>query len=167
MMNHLPEPVDDQEIMEMFNYADKDRDGRINFEEFLVMITPVKVPEAPIMYDKPIQLNNNNNNNILANDTMADKTDPPNMATKTQDMSEVDKTNIMKGQNSQKISLPLPAPEEPITSEKSSRQEIRAANTTTPTTIMTAAATLTTTTTAITAAIPSDSIPVAKLVTTA
>ena len=37
MMTHLPEPVTDQEIMEMFNYADKDRDGRINFEEFLVI----------------------------------------------------------------------------------------------------------------------------------
>ena len=37
MMTHLPEPVTDQEIMEMFNYADKDRDGRINFKEFLVI----------------------------------------------------------------------------------------------------------------------------------
>ena len=38
MMTHLPEPVGDQEIMEMFSYADKDRDGRINFEEFLVIL---------------------------------------------------------------------------------------------------------------------------------
>ena len=52
MMNHLPEPVAEQEIIEMFNYADKDRDGRINFEEFLVM-TPIKVPDAPIIYAKP------------------------------------------------------------------------------------------------------------------
>ena len=37
MMTHLPEPVADQEILEMFNFADKDRDGRINFEEFLVI----------------------------------------------------------------------------------------------------------------------------------
>ena len=38
MMTHLPEPVADQDIMEMFNYADKDRDGRISYEEFLVFL---------------------------------------------------------------------------------------------------------------------------------
>ena len=30
----------------MFNYADKNRDGKISWEEFLVMITPVKLQEA-------------------------------------------------------------------------------------------------------------------------
>ena len=75
MMNHLPEPVDDQEIMEMFKYADKDRDGRINFEEFLVMITPVKVPDAPIIYAKPKKPNNNKKNTVLANGT-TDNTNP-------------------------------------------------------------------------------------------
>ena len=159
MMNHLPEPVDDQEIMEMFNYADKDRDGRINFEEFLVMITPVKVPDAPIIYAKSKQPNNNNENNILATG-IPNKNDPASMATKTQDISHVDKTNMTKG----RISPPPQAPEEPITSEKSSTQEIRAANTTITTQIMIATTTVTTTTTANTT---SDNIPVATLVTTA
>jgi hypothetical protein len=43
MMTHLPEPVSEQDIMEMFSFADKDRDGRISYDEFLIMITPVKV----------------------------------------------------------------------------------------------------------------------------
>ena len=138
----------------MTKYADKDRDGRINFEEFLVMITPVKVVDAPIIYAKPKQPNN-----ILANGT-ADKKDPVSMATEYQDMSEVDKTNITNVKKSQKISPPPPAPVEPITSEKSSTQEIRAENITNSTMIMTATVTTTANTT-------SDSIPVAILVTTA
>ena len=32
-----------QEILEMFTMADKDEDGKINYEEFLIMITPRKV----------------------------------------------------------------------------------------------------------------------------
>ena len=68
-----------------------------------------------LIYAKPKQQNNNKKNNILSNDTMADS-----MATKTQDMSEVEKTNMTKGKKSQKISPPPLAPEEPITSEKSS-----------------------------------------------
>ena len=36
MMSHLPEHVPDNEIIEMFKYADKDRDGRISYDEFLV-----------------------------------------------------------------------------------------------------------------------------------
>ena len=152
MMNHLPEPVAEQEIMEMFNYADKDRDGRINFEEFLVMITPVKVPDAPIIYAKPNQLNKNNKNTVLANGT-ADHEGPARLATDTQDISEVDKTKMVKGKNSRKISFPPPAPEEPVRSEKSCTQEI-----TIPTTISTAAATATT---------ESNNVPVATLVTTA
>ena len=36
MMSHLPEHVPDTEILEMFKYADKDRDGRISYDEFLV-----------------------------------------------------------------------------------------------------------------------------------
>ena len=36
MMSHLPEHVPDTEIREMFMYADKDRDGRISYDEFLV-----------------------------------------------------------------------------------------------------------------------------------
>ena len=29
--------------MEMFTFADKDRDRKISYDEFLIMITPVKV----------------------------------------------------------------------------------------------------------------------------
>ena len=36
MMSHLPEHVPEHEIIEMFKFADKDRDGRISYEEFLV-----------------------------------------------------------------------------------------------------------------------------------
>lgn len=36
MMSHLPEHVPDQEILEMFSFADKDCDGRISYDEFLV-----------------------------------------------------------------------------------------------------------------------------------
>ena len=60
MMTHLPEPVSEQDIMEMFrfkedfhihrkfcnlyfSYADKNKDGQISYDEFLIMITPVKV----------------------------------------------------------------------------------------------------------------------------
>ena len=146
----------------MTKYADKDRDGRINFEEFLVMITPVKVPDAPIIYAKPKQPNNNNKNNILANGTMADMKDPTSNNSKTQDLSEVDETNMTKGNNSPKISPPPGAPEEPKSSEKGSTQEIRAAETTTTTQIMTATATLATTANTI-----SDNIAVTTLVTTA
>ena len=37
-----------QEILEMFTLADQDEDGKINYEEFLIMITPRKVAIDPI-----------------------------------------------------------------------------------------------------------------------
>merc|ERR1711892_1160830 len=46
MMTNLPEPVSDQEILEMFSFADKNNDGKISWEEFLVMITPVRIQET-------------------------------------------------------------------------------------------------------------------------
>ena len=46
MMSGLPEQVAEQEIEEMFQFADQDSDGRIGWEEFLLMITPVKMVEA-------------------------------------------------------------------------------------------------------------------------
>ena len=78
MMTHLPEPVSEQDIMEMFrslsktfqmhinfvnlskspsmnfqdqnliiwtlifSFADKNKDGQISYDEFLIMITPVR-----------------------------------------------------------------------------------------------------------------------------
>ena len=38
MMSHLPEHVPETEISEMFEFADKDSDGRISYEEFLVRV---------------------------------------------------------------------------------------------------------------------------------
>ena len=38
MMTHLPEPCSERDIMDMFNYADKDKDGRIDWEEFMVIL---------------------------------------------------------------------------------------------------------------------------------
>ena len=36
MMSHLPEHVSDAEIDEMFRFADKNNDGKISWDEFLV-----------------------------------------------------------------------------------------------------------------------------------
>ena len=49
-MSHLPEPVSEQDIMEMFSFADKDRDGKISYDEFLIMITPVKVLHLLLLF---------------------------------------------------------------------------------------------------------------------
>ena len=37
--------VSDEDIEDMFSYADKDGDGKINWTEFQVMINPPKPPE--------------------------------------------------------------------------------------------------------------------------
>ena len=44
MMSNLPEVVDEEDIEEMFTYADKDGDGKISYAEFQVMISPPKPP---------------------------------------------------------------------------------------------------------------------------
>ena len=36
MMSHLPEHVSEEEITEMFSFADKNNDGKIGWEEFMV-----------------------------------------------------------------------------------------------------------------------------------
>ena len=43
MMAGLPEHVSDGDIEEMFTSADTDNDGKIVWEEFLKMITPVNI----------------------------------------------------------------------------------------------------------------------------
>ena len=41
MMSHLPEHVSDAEIEEMFSFADKNNDGRISWEEFMVIFLAI------------------------------------------------------------------------------------------------------------------------------
>ena len=41
-MSHLPEHVSDAEIEEMFAFADKNNDGKISWDEFLVIIDILK-----------------------------------------------------------------------------------------------------------------------------
>ena len=36
IMKNLPVPVDDKDIEEMFDFADKDKDGKLSYEEFLI-----------------------------------------------------------------------------------------------------------------------------------
>ena len=46
MMRNLPEKVSEEDIEEMFSYADKDQDGKISYSEFQVMISP-RQPKPP------------------------------------------------------------------------------------------------------------------------
>ena len=39
--------VSEEDIEEMFSYADKDGDGKISYTEFKIMINPPKPPEQP------------------------------------------------------------------------------------------------------------------------
>ena len=39
--------VDEEDIEEMFSYADKDKDGKISYLEFQAMINPPKPPTEP------------------------------------------------------------------------------------------------------------------------
>ena len=41
-MKNLPVTVDDEDIDEMFEFADKDRDGKLSYEEFQVTLDVVK-----------------------------------------------------------------------------------------------------------------------------
>lgn len=43
MMTNLPEKVSEDDIEEMFSFADKDKDGKISFNEFQLMINPPKI----------------------------------------------------------------------------------------------------------------------------
>ena len=41
MMRNLPVPVNEEEINEMFDFADKDRDGKINYRYINIKITVI------------------------------------------------------------------------------------------------------------------------------
>ena len=47
MMKNLPESVSEADIEEMFEFADKNGDGKISYEEFQVMINPQRPAEMP------------------------------------------------------------------------------------------------------------------------
>ena len=47
MMRNLPEKVSEEDIEEMFSYADKDRDGKLSYSEFQVMINPLPPLQPP------------------------------------------------------------------------------------------------------------------------
>ena len=47
MMRNLPEKVHDDDIKEMFDFADANQDGKIIYEEFQIMINPPEPPEEP------------------------------------------------------------------------------------------------------------------------
>ena len=47
MMKNLPAHVNDDDIDEMFEFADKNHDGELSYSEFLVMISPPAPPETP------------------------------------------------------------------------------------------------------------------------
>ena len=44
-MKNLPVHVEDASIEDMFNFADKDHDGKLSYSEFLVMVSP-PTPQA-------------------------------------------------------------------------------------------------------------------------
>merc|ERR1719347_697261 len=46
-MQLLPTPVDPEEAEEMFDFADKDKDCRISWDEFQIMIRPPPPPKPP------------------------------------------------------------------------------------------------------------------------
>ena len=47
MMRNLPEKVSDEEIEQMFSFADVNNDGKISYDEFQIMINPPKTSEKP------------------------------------------------------------------------------------------------------------------------
>ena len=42
-MKNLPVPVSDEDIEEMFEFADKNKDGKLSYEEFLVNILDLSI----------------------------------------------------------------------------------------------------------------------------
>ena len=41
IMKNLPVTVEDEDMEEMFEYADKDKDGKLSFQEFQVMLLEI------------------------------------------------------------------------------------------------------------------------------
>ena len=73
--------VSEDDIEEMFKFADKDKDGKISFIEFQLMITPQKPLESNNNCNmENIKINSNNGENVkkvtimTEEDSMADTT---------------------------------------------------------------------------------------------
>jgi len=47
MMSNLPVPVKEEDIDQMFEFADKDKDGKISYSEFQIMINPQVIVTPP------------------------------------------------------------------------------------------------------------------------
>ena len=47
MMRNLPVPVNEEDIDQMFEFADKDKDGKIDYNEFQLMINPQVIKTPP------------------------------------------------------------------------------------------------------------------------
>ena len=56
IMKNLPVTVEDEEIHEMFDFADKDKDGKLSFKEFQVQFLRIVI--LSIIYFEPIVENN-------------------------------------------------------------------------------------------------------------
>jgi len=55
MMQLLPIPVDPMEAEEMFDFADKDKDSKIGWEEFQIMINPPPPPKPPTPHKEELR----------------------------------------------------------------------------------------------------------------
>ena len=69
MMRNLPEKVSDEDIEEMFDYADANGDGKISYEEFQIMINPPKPREVPRPKLSDYQLKEKKDVNIVKTQT--------------------------------------------------------------------------------------------------
>ena len=55
-----------KEILEMFNYADKNKDGKLSYKEFEVMVKPQAPPEVSKPHITDIGLRNQNKTSDIA-----------------------------------------------------------------------------------------------------
>ena len=69
MMKNLPEKVSDEDIEEMFEFADANGDGKISYEEFQIMINPPKPKEIPRPKLSDYQLQEKKEIKIVKNQT--------------------------------------------------------------------------------------------------
>ena len=124
------------------------------------MITPIKVPDAPIIYAKPKLIIKTTKNGVPVpvngqpNQPQPVKKEP---VSQPAEQTLLDKTDLLDGQDSQKLSLPPSIHADPV--------PVTTTATTVPSPPPQAVTATTTTTTTVTTS--GNNIPVATLVTTA